>query len=137
MNYFPVMSIKTLLAHKSIYFWSALGWTVFVAVLCLMNGSNLPRIGVKGVDKYVHFIFHFLFAFLWFMYGYKKTVQPIAVAQWVLVASLLFGIFIELAQAYLTTSRNPDVFDVLANTSGALVALSVMLLTIHFANLKT
>ena len=71
------------------------------------------------------------------MYGYKKTVQPTAVARWVLIASLLFGIFIELAQAYLTTSRNPDVFDVLANTSGALVALSVVLLTIHFTNLKT
>lgn len=135
MNYFPVMSIKTLLAHKSTYFWLAQVWTLFVAVLCLMNGSNLPQIGVKGVDKYVHFIFHFVFASFWFLYRYKKTFRPIEAARWVLIASLLFGIFIELAQAYLTTSRNPDVFDVLANTIGALAALSVLLWAIYYTKL--
>jgi VanZ family protein len=137
MNYFQVMSIKTLLAHKSTYFWLAQFWTLFVAILCLMNGSNLPHIRVNGVDKYVHFSFHFLFAFFWFMYLYKNNLQPRIAAQWVFAGSLIFGILIELAQAFFTVSRNADVFDVLANTIGAFAALSLISLIIYFVHSKT
>jgi VanZ family protein len=131
------MSIKTLLAHKSTYFWLANLWTLFVAVLCLMNGSNLPHIRVNGVDKYVHFIFHFVFAFFWFMYLYKNNLKPRIAVQWVFAGSLIFGILIELAQAFFTVSRNADVYDVLANTMGALVALSVISVAIFIDNSKT
>ena len=137
MNYFQAMSIKTLLARKSTYFWLAQLWTLFVAVLCLMNGSNLPHIRANGVDKYVHFIFHFLFAFFWFMYLYKNNLRLRIAALWVLVGSLTFGILIELAQAFFTVSRNADVYDVLANTVGALAALCVTSLAIYFVHSKT
>lgn len=37
--------------------------------------------------------------------------------------SVFFGVSIELLQKYLTTTRNGDVLDVLANTSGAIIAV--------------
>lgn len=45
------------------------------------------------------------------------------------VLSFFFGIFVELLQQYLTTTRSGDVFDIVANLLGALlVVVSVILL---------
>jgi VanZ family protein len=43
----------------------------------------------------------------------------------ILAASLLYGIIIELLQGYLTVSRRPDLFDVLANFGGALIGVFI------------
>jgi len=71
------------------------------------------------------------------MYLYKNNLQPRIAAQWVFAGSLIFGNLIELAQAFFTVSRNADVCDVIANTIGALAALSVINLVIYFVNSKT
>jgi VanZ family protein len=122
------MTTKTLLGHRLVYFWSAQLWTLFVASLCLMNGTNLPRVGIKGADKYVHFCFHFVFALLWFLYFFLKTKRLVYSVLLVFAFSLFFGIGIELSQAYFTSNRKADVLDVAANTVGALTALSFMLI---------
>lgn len=44
----------------------------------------------------------------------------------VFVISLFFGIAIELFQTYFTITRNGDVVDVLANTTGALLAIIII-----------
>ena len=97
-----------------------------------MNGSNLPHLAVKGIDKYVHFIFHFVFALLWFMYFYKKTIRISKSAFVVFMGSVVFGIAIECCQALFTTTRKADIYDVLANSIGALCALTTLLLSFHF-----
>ncbi|MBU3680335.1 MAG: VanZ family protein [Flavobacterium sp.] len=122
------MTTKTLLEHRLVYFWSAQLWTLFVTSLCLMNGTNLPRVGIKGADKYVHFCFHFVFALLWFLYFFRKTNRLIYSVLLVFAFSFIFGIGIELSQAYFTSNRKADVLDVAANTTGALTALSFMLI---------
>lgn len=71
------------------------------------------------------------------MYLYKNNLKPRIAVQWVFAGSLIFGILIELAQAFFTVSRNADVYDVLANTMGALVALSVISVAIFIDNSKT
>jgi VanZ family protein len=93
-----------------------------------MNGTNLPRVGIKGADKYVHFCFHFVFALLWFLYFFLKTKRLVYSALLVFAFSLFFGIGIELSQAYFTSNRKADILDVAANTVGALTALSFMLI---------
>lgn len=101
-----------------------------------MNGSNLPHVAVKGADKYVHFTFHLVFSCLWFQYFFKKTSQGWRSAWVVFTGSLIFGIAIEICQALFTRTRKADLFDVLANTSGALTALAVLLLFLHTTELK-
>tara|TARA_R110000868_G_scaffold144149_1_gene362878 strand:- start:4705 stop:4911 length:207 start_codon:yes stop_codon:yes gene_type:complete len=44
------------------------------------------------------------------------------------VLSVFFGITIEILQELLTTTRTADVFDVLANITGATLAIVVMIL---------
>ncbi len=76
------------------------------------------------MDKLVHSFFHFVFAVLWFLYFNLKLesvkwTKPLLIS---VLFSLLFGIGIEILQECFTTSRHADVFDVIANISGASLA---------------
>lgn len=51
--------------------------------------------------------------------------MPLAIS---FVFSVLFGIGIELLQAFLTTTRKADIFDVFANVTGATLAVIVIIL---------
>ena len=107
----------------------AIGWTVLIAVLCLVKFTNLPSIGVSGADKYVHFTLHFVFTLLWgFYFSLKLNEITISKIVRVVLLSICYGILIEILQETCTTTRHADIFDVLANLSGATVAFLVFVL---------
>ena len=107
----------------------AIGWTVLIAVLCLVKFTDLPSLGVSGGDKYVHFTLHFVFTLLWGLYAWNKQnemgLNKIAI---IIVISICYGILIEILQETFTTTRHADIFDVLANGTGATMALVVFVL---------
>lgn len=109
---------------KKIWLLAALGWSLVTAILCLVQFSNIPQVGIPSADKYVHSIFHFLFTIFWFLH-FNATSNRSVVLNLTLVFtfSVLFGIAIEVAQAYFTTSRNAEFADVLANTFGAFIGV--------------
>ena len=129
------MHTNNSLVLKKATFSLAVGWTLLIAVLCLVKFTDLPSIGVSGADKYVHFTLHFVFTMLWGYYLWLKL-NEIALTKIMLVvtSSLCYGILIEILQETLTTTRRADIFDVVANFSGAVVAL---LLFILIKRLKT
>ena len=114
---------------KKATFSLAVGWTLIIAVLCLVKFTDLPSISVSGADKYVHFALHFVFTMLWGYYLWLKL-NEIALPKivFVVTSSLCYGILIEILQETLTKTRHADVFDVLANFSGALAALVTFVL---------
>ena len=121
---------------KRIYLSAALIWTCSILFLCLASFSNLPDVGVKNADKYVHFTFHFVFVNLWFLYfNYKNQKNSIKLAIFIFISSIIFGVLIELAQRVFTTTRKGDFLDILSNSSGAFSALLIILI-FHFAYLK-
>lgn len=102
----------------------ALCWTIAIAVACLVKFTSLPKVPVADADKGVHLFMHFGFAILWLQtlrtkYGSKPAIELILK---VFLASLIFGVAIELAQQTFTTTRMADVRDVLANSIGASTA---------------
>ena len=114
---------------KKTVFILAIGWTVVIAVLCLLKFSKLPSFGVSGVDKYVHFTFHFVFTLLWgFYYWLKQNELKLQNLVQIVIISLSYGILIEILQETLTTTRHADIFDVLANLTGATVAFGLFVL---------
>jgi len=123
------MLIKNLLALKKVLFSFAVGWTILVAYLCLISFKKLPSIGVSDADKYVHFTLHFIFTLLWQLYSHFKL-HKIRIGRVIGVTaiSLSYGILIEFLQETLTTTRQADVLDVLANFTGALLASAVFVL---------
>lgn len=119
-HYSLPMLTKTLSGHKTLWLVLALGWSAVIMVLCLVRFNELPQVKLAEADKYVHAIFHFLFTLLWF--GYARTLFSRALAK-VFVASVAYGGLIEILQGTLTTTRQADLKDVLANTTGALLAV--------------
>lgn len=100
-----------------------------------MPSSDLPHVKLPGgSDKIVHFLIHFGLIMLWQLYLFRKTKDKLFTKQilLLLVAALSYGIIIELLQGSLTVSRTPDIFDVLANFGGALVAVLVFQKVKHF-----
>ena len=129
MNYFRVMHTNNSLVLKKALFGLAIGWTVLIAVLCLVRFNDLPSFGVSGADKYVHFTLHFVFTILWGLYSFKKQ-NEIALNKIGIIffLSFCYGILIEILQETLTATRHADIFDVMANSTGALTALILFVL---------
>ncbi len=101
-----------------------------VAYFCLAPASEIPSVSIPNLDKLAHSFFHFVFTILWFLF-IKKQVKKKNQAKLLVGAlffSLFFGIGIEVLQSRLTTTRNGDFFDILANFSGALLALIFVLI---------
>lgn len=122
------------------YFWSALFWTIIVTTLCLVSNDSLKGLStfkLPNKDKYLHFIFYFIFTVLWYLYiriknndrGTSKT------RLMVFCIAVGYGIFIECAQKLFTNDRSADLLDVLANTGGS--ATAVLTLWLLSKNIKT
>ncbi len=109
-------------------------WTIFVAYMCLANFKSLPKIGISYPDKYVHVTFHFVFTILWSFYLQVKNTNRMSSLVKVVIASVIYGGIIEIAQGLFTTTRQADIVDVLANTIGAILAVVMMLATAKFSN---
>ena len=103
-----------------------------MAFLCLASFNSLPKIGISGADKYVHVALYFVFTTLWSWH--LNTRNPIVFFSLikVLIASIIYGSLIEMAQGVFTTTRKADVLDVLANTLGSILAIVVILLDFKF-----
>jgi VanZ family protein len=110
---------------KYFFLACAICWTFLILMLCLENEKEIPDIEIKHLDKVVHFVFHFIFSTLWFLYFKKRFLQitnsRLLVSTWLF--SLVFGLVIEFLQQQITTTRNADVIDVLSNAIGATVAV--------------
>jgi len=116
---------------KKLYLFAAVSWTLIVFSLCLIDSTEIPQVSIVNLDKFVHAFFHFVFIILWFLclkYQFKKTNSKKLLLV-VLVLSVAYGISIEIAQLLFTETRSADIFDVLANFTGAILGAIVILLT--------
>ena len=117
--------MANLLVPSSKYLLGAIIWTIIIAVLCLESSSDLPSVKVIGIDKIVHVTFHFVFVNLWYLFfvnnNFMKNYSNLVTKTFFL--SLGYGILIEIAQQLFTKTRQADVLDVLANITGAILAV--------------
>jgi VanZ family protein len=110
---------------KRIFLYSALFWTGVILFFCLIKSSDIPKVNIQNLDKVIHAFFHFVFVLLWFLFFKKKLnstnpFKPLAIS---FVFSIVFGIIIEMLQQFFTTTRSGDPLDILANLSGATLAV--------------
>ena len=116
---------------KNLFFWIALCWTGVVVFFCLTPSNDFPTVEIPYLDKLVHAFFYFVFTILWFLF-FKKQVKKSNEFKLLISSglfSILFGIGIETIQAKFTTTRSGDFLDVVANTSGVILAFVAVLLT--------
>lgn len=88
-----------------------------------------PDLGISFADKIFHSLVYLILAFLWFytlIYHFNiENGKAILIAS---LISIIFGIIIELLQEVVTETRQADLFDVVANSLGVLVATGLLIL---------
>ncbi|NRT11716.1 VanZ family protein [Flavobacterium sp. 14A] len=124
--------------RKLFFLVSAVAWSAVILFLCLTKSSNIPSIDIPNLDKAVHAFFHFVFTSLWVLFfrtqvRNKNIYKPLFFS---FVLSVFFGVFIEIAQQMFTTTRSPDMFDILANITGAALASFSILIFIKLRGTK-
>jgi VanZ family protein len=100
-------------------FWVAMGWlaVAFTIFICLLPGKELPNTGMN--DKFEHITAYTMLS-LWFAGVYPRS-------RYALIAIALFclGVSIEVGQYLMHAGREADVHDVMANTTGIALGLTL------------
>ena len=117
---------------KKIIFWIAFSWMLLITILCLMKQDDFPTVSIPYFDKIVHFSFYFISTCLWFLFfktrrrkmsrKARKRYQIVKPLTKAFSISLFYGMLVEISQEYLTTDRQADIKDILANFAGATLA---------------
>lgn len=95
--------------------------TLLIAFLSLITSrSFVGAINIDNSDKYGHFISYFLLTYAW-LYATRSYGKISRTA--VVLATIFYGIILEVLQGTLTTDRSADIFDVLANSTGVILAV--------------
>ncbi|WP_346880702.1 VanZ family protein [uncultured Algibacter sp.] len=112
---------------KKIVFISTVLYTTALLVASLMTLHKVPSLGVAFSDKVYHFGAYFVLTLLWFATFLLvfKCVKKHAIFYAVILA-VIFGIIIEMLQGAYTVSRAYDIYDMMANTMGALLASIIL-----------
>lgn len=103
-------------------------YSIFIGVATLIptsvlssgKKSWLSNIEIENGDKVVHAALFFIFSFCFYYSGWAKSKLSL------LLIPFLIGILIECLQALLGWGRTFDVWDILANCIGSLVAFWVI-----------
>jgi VanZ family protein len=103
----------------------AFSWWIIMCILFFLPGSAFPTenwLSKIYFDKLVHIglfavlIFLWRSAFVWELRNYNLIL---------LFSALLYGFAVEFIQRYFVPNRDFDMYDVLADTIGAMIGLTV------------
>jgi VanZ family protein len=100
-------------------YWPTAFVTALIWVAVLLPGSNIPDVGISGIDKLAHFTLFFLWS-LAVRYDFTKNFKWLIV--W--IVGLLFSISTEVLQIFVE-DRSYDVWDMVADTLGLSVGLFI------------
>ena len=118
MHFYRVKIIKHLSERN--FLLLAIIWTVLITVASLVSSSAIPKVNLLWNDKIVHFLFYFFFVVFW-SFALHKNFYLKKYSFIIVVFAIVYGIIIEVLQELLTTTREPDLYDVFANALGAII----------------
>ncbi|WP_460686342.1 VanZ family protein [Niabella aquatica] len=114
-------------------YWPAILWSAIVIILLCIPGSDLPDessfLEIPYFDKWVHFGIFALFVFLW-CWAVSLRSSPAGLSKkfiLIAIAGILLGYLLELVQRYLIPNRDYDLWDVVADSAGAITGVLISL----------
>lgn len=96
-------------------------YAIVLLVLSLASLKGVPSLGTSFDDKIGHFGAYFIFTLLIFNYCNSLKIKRALFYAFVIAAA--YGFLMELLQKFLTSGREYDLFDALANAFGAVLAV--------------
>lgn len=122
--YYLQMTTRLLLVLKKWALPILVVYALALAVFSLIRLSDMPSLGFSFDDKIYHFVAYFIFTCIAYnFFRQTKLTQSLLIAS---VSVTIYGIIIEVLQLAMTTYRTLDVYDIIANTLGALVSAFVL-----------
>lgn len=110
--------------NKSLVLALTLLYIVVLTILSFISFGSSSMLDIDYGDKVFHFGAHTILVLLLFCSFYKlKLLRALILAA---IISIIYGIIIEVLQGSLTASRQFDVFDIIANCSGMLIAVVIL-----------
>ncbi len=98
----------------------ALLWTLLILIAVLIPGSDLPSVGVNGVDKVAHIVLFAGFGWLWM----AALTRPLRTrTSLVLASGLALAVMTEVLQGILPVNRSPEGLDLVADAVGIVLAV--------------
>jgi VanZ family protein len=119
--------IRNLLAPKVLFFL-ALSFTLLITVGSLISTSSIPKVNFAVSDKLIHTVGYFVLMFLWSLFVISKYKKE-SFNKLILITAcfaFIYGIIIEVLQGTLTETRTTDIYDVIANALGIVIAVFVL-----------
>jgi VanZ family protein len=111
---------------KHLYTTLFISWVVLITLLSLFSFPDIDDgtgIVIPHIDKITHFTFHLIFVVLGCLFLKEKigeAFKPNKGILIILIAAILYGILIEVLQYVMPFGRAAEIWDILANTMGAL-----------------
>ena len=105
------------------YFKWGLSWSLFILIICLLPGNNLPKnTFLENIyfDKIIH-VFLYTVLFVLVFLGANKTIKYSFFVAF--IYSFFYGVLVELIQHYLIEDRYGDINDVFANFIGVIFGI--------------
>lgn len=105
------------------YFVLPLAWATVIAVASLTSGSKLPEVNINYIDKIVHVFVYFILviATIWAILKKNQGISiPFTTLFIIFTSSCIYGVLIEVLQITITTGRNFEMLDIIANIIGCL-----------------
>ena len=124
---------------KPLFFYLAIIYTTALITVSVIRikPETIEPVNFKNADKVFHFSVYFGLTILWQLYYYiKQENKKKGLSLKILLAIIGFGIVIEVVQDRLTNYRGFEYLDIVANTSGAILAFTLLLLLKPFYKLK-
>jgi VanZ family protein len=110
-----------------------------VYVICLIPIETSIEIPISYMDKLVHIVIYFIFTLVWFAYFQGLSISSSILSS--LIKSSFVGFFtgvnIEVLQETVSKGRFADVYDVLANSLGIIIAIVFLSQLKKYNNLKS
>lgn len=112
--------------NRKFYFFIALIYTIVLLYFSLVDISGvLPDTNIKFQDKILHFLAYLVLSVLWGYYTILlKTKNAIIYS---FLATLIFGVILELVQEVVNPLRDYDILDLLANCIGIMFGTVVVI----------
>ncbi len=105
------------------YFIVPITCTITIFILSLISTPQVPELKIKFIDKIIHVLMYFTLVSTWIWAFFKKNqkkIIPFTTLLVIFASSVLYGILMEYLQYSLTTERNFEIPDIIANIIGCL-----------------
>ena len=105
------------------YFLVPIFWAGVIVIASLMSPSELPELSISHSDKIAHVFVYFVLtiSLLWAVLKKNKgNFNFLTTLLIVFASSIMYGILMEILQFTITTGRNFEIPDIIANIVGCI-----------------